>query len=528
MAVRYYYQSYNIFGDTSYTAGTSVTGVPSGPTVTIKGGKMPQGNCSLWGQEGKDYLAYLETKHRVSIHLCTDYPGYLMGTESTGSKVRVCFPDFGNWNSVTPPKQFSFPVGREMRKVRSVRMGGWDEVFYNAEQRLQIQKLYLTHEGKAYEVGATFQGHIYFNMDLGRMTSGAGERTSFLILKATLDKHLAQVLLEVQAKVEKENEENFKKLFCAAAGREITQIQESIEGATEMIRDYSYRITEQAQKREKFIAQLREKKKITASWEKRLAVKEYQGIRALQGKVVQTVDVHATGVNILTKPITIDFEDYLYSMGSSRINISLGEQLQILFAHENDHTQEGHIHPHVNSNGVACWGNAEETAGILLGRRRLYSLILLALEFLNNYNLDSPYIKLENWNPDWEDVEDKWENCYENSTSRDCVQCGEDICNYYDGEGEACFGNHNGEDCISCNHLQNCEQRQAGYEVCKEQNEGASHCANECRERSRENCPFYQDYSACANESNEDDCVSCETNCEFSHSPSPSRDETAA
>jgi len=106
-----------------------------------------------------------------------------------------------------------------------------------------------------------------------------------------------------------------------------------------------------------------------------------------------------------------------------------------------------------------------------LGCGDVVGAISAVLEFLRAYNHGNGYVDLMRWNPDYEDEDDRFESCYENSACHDCVVCGDSDCQYRDGAESRCYENHDTSDCISCG---DCSYRDTAIRNCRDEHECGS------------------------------------------------------
>jgi len=174
-----------------------------------------------------------------------------------------------------------------------------------------------------------------------------------------------------------------------------------------------------------------------------------------------------------------------------------------------DHTvlsSSGFWHPHINLSGRLCMGNADALLHEAVGRSDLVGAIAVILEFLQGYNEDSPYCRIEQWNPDYSDDDDH-ESCYENSSPHDCVCCYRD-CGYRDDAESRCWDYHEDtpKDCIRC---RDCDYVDTAEENCHRDQVNCGYawkCVGEC-ELSR--CAYYQDSDSCYDSHEGAECTDC-------------------
>jgi len=100
----------------------------------------------------------------------------------------------------------------------------------------------------------------------------------------------------------------------------------------------------------------------------------------------------------------------------------------------------GHIHPHVNTDGMVCWGgtspnpdtpSGRQLVAQIMRRRNVFELLFYAIDFFKNgYNASDAYEQLSGWRTD--PHEDQWycdhcETYHDNGTEcpEICPDCGE-------------------------------------------------------------------------------------------------------
>ncbi len=170
-------------------------------------------------------------------------------------------------------------------------------------------------------------------------------------------------------------------------------------------------------------------------------------------------------------------------------------------------SSDGFWHPHVSQAGRPCLGNAEPMLIEAIGRQDLAGAITIVLEFLRGYNPDSPYCRIERWDPDYEDED----ACYENSSPHDCVVCTRN-CSYREGAEGRC-AEYYSDDCIDC---RDCDECSTAEDYCHDDRVERGtpwYCIFTC---TRRRCAYYRDVHSCRNSYDEDQCIECPYNdCEY-------------
>ena len=231
---------------------------------------------------------------------------------------------------------------------------------------------------------------------------------------------------------------------------------------------------------------------------RRKAVEEHgEMIKMLGAGAIRNLHCDGGQVEFETGKIEIDYDDYTYVIGPYRASLDLGEGTVRITGLPGCTKVDGYTHPHVASGGTPCLGNMAPVIAKTLGAGDVVGAIATVLEFLHAYNHGNGYIDLMRWNPDYEDEDSKFESCYDNSASHDCVVCGDEACPYRDGAEHRCWENHDQADCIECG---DCSYRDTAIQNCREEHEPW-----ECTECSRA-CSYAGDTAECQAADRCDDC----------------------
>jgi hypothetical protein len=117
------------------------------------------------------------------------------------------------------------------------------------------------------------------------------------------------------------------------------------------------------------------------------------------GEKSDGLEIERGKIRILTKPISLaDTKDVVHELGRYYISFPISNPRDIKIWSENNKykSQDGHPHPHVKDNRP-CLGNAE----IYVKRRArefdLFGVFEAVTTFLQTYNKDGAYFRLEKW-----------------------------------------------------------------------------------------------------------------------------------
>ncbi len=124
---------------------------------------------------------------------------------------------------------------------------------------------------------------------------------------------------------------------------------------------------------------------------------EFHAIRKLMPAVVTDMQLEYGKLRVELAPVTIDYDDRTYEMGTYTVTI-YGDTVRI----SND-SGTRIPHPHVNSEGIPCWGNLGPAMAKLLGQGEHAALIVTIRQFLESFNARDAYLGIEHWDPDHEE-----------------------------------------------------------------------------------------------------------------------------
>jgi hypothetical protein len=299
-------------------------------------------------------------------------------------------------------------------------------------------------------------------------------------------------------------EERREYLQCTTASREcqVREWKNAIRINDLSIQDKSWELSQLASKNQELREQVRCFEKLTRKALERRATEDHQNLVRMIGRGLDSLQVTETEIRATTDHIDLYWNGTDYDLGRFEIRIPLREGTLTIHQKEPDRIVDGFPHPHVNSQGVPCLGNIAGMVRQFLGEGEVFQLVTLLLTFLRSYNEDNPYLRLERWDPDWEDddEEDRWESCYSDASLSDCATCSDWDCPYRDGAESRCTENRETETCIECAL---CSRHQDALEECR-----SNHSPPECVTCTRE-CAFAGDEYACFESHDGEECSRC-------------------
>lgn len=110
---------------------------------------------------------------------------------------------------------------------------------------------------------------------------------------------------------------------------------------------------------------------------------------------VERIAVSATGIHILTRPITITHAGHVYAIGEFKISIGFTGEPVVM--KNMTGTKDDYHHPHVSPSGRPSLANMASMIPELIAQGSIAEVVELLLEFLGHYNERNPYCRIEIW-----------------------------------------------------------------------------------------------------------------------------------
>jgi len=281
--------------------------------------------------------------------------------------------------------------------------------------------------------------------------------------------------------------EEYSRHVAAARERMVGEWRAAYRSNERELEDKGWEIRRLAEKNAELRQRIRLHDLLTRKQIQRKAREDHSGLVRLLGRGLGSIEVENGVLRASTAPVEIIWEGLRYEMGRYEISVPLGEG-RLTIKPRDGNEVEGFPHPHVNTDGTPCLGNVGTTVAQLLGEGEHFQLVTTLLEFLRSYNPENPYLRIEKWDPDWEDDDDKYESCYDDASLSDCATCNDWDCPHRDGAENRCYEYTDVHDCIACGA---CDRHRAATEHCREMNE--VHVCVTCEQE----CTYAGDEEAC-------------------------------
>jgi len=290
-------------------------------------------------------------------------------------------------------------------------------------------------------------------------------------------------------------------ITCVLAARQKTvdEWSQAYRQNERSLEEKSFDIQQLARKNGELRQRIRTHNQLTRKRVERKAREDHSGLVKLLGRGLGSIEVDGGVLRAVTAAIEIFWCGVTYEMGRYIISVPLGEG-RLTIKPQDGNEVEGYPHPHVASDGAPCLGNIGATVAQLLGEGEHFQLVTTLLEFLRSYNPDNPYLRLERWDPEWEDEDDRYESCYDDASLSDCATCNDWDCSHREAAESRCYEHTDTDDCISCG---GCDRHLDAISHCRETHEGHECVACDV------SCTHAGDEEVCHEVHAGEDCTAC-------------------
>ena len=328
------------------------------------------------------------------------------------------------------------------------------------------------------------------------------------VLASVFDLVVSQAMPQLKANIEGYDWSEETRRFTAARIKglqeRVTQMRHDIALNDRGIEEKTYELMRAARKNRELRQHVAFLEDHTQVELRKDAEQEFMALTRLAPAAFSELDIQEDRITARTYPVTIEHDDHDYDLGTFQLTVGLDKD-EVHIRKILGDQPEGYPHPHVSTAGVPCYGNIGPAIAKLLVEGQFSAALSVLLQFLRSYNPGDAYIRLENWDPDWQ--EERWDRCYENAGTDDCIDCDETDCPFYADRYERCwegqqYGSDGMETCIRC--------RECGYHEDAERS---------CREDSARStcidcdlpCSFAKDSGDIeeCREDNPEDCENC-------------------
>jgi hypothetical protein len=245
------------------------------------------------------------------------------------------------------------------------------------------------------------------------------------------------------------------------------------------------------------------------------AGKEYFSLMKLVPAAYKDIEFDERELRAKTHSIDIDYEGEEYHIGHFEVAITF--ETGRIRINNLTNERDGYDHPHV-SGGSPCLGNISTGLAKLIAESDYAPALTILLDYLKSYNRDDAYKRIEYWGPDGDSWTD-YDNCIENSSTWDCLDCSDRDCPYNDRSEiySRCWENSSTTDCIECGYGDSCPYHEEAENNCR-----TEHSPRECM-GCQQACGYQFDEFGCREDAEDQaemdgvlPCVGCDiTGCQY-------------
>ncbi len=401
------------------------------------------------------YLAYKTDKPAIFRKL-SEYEGY---SENT---VCVCMAVADN--------------SQRTSKISSLRVNGKtyelsdEQVLVDIDLNVPDEKQITDEDG--IPIAYVDHNRIVIPIELTATDNEAARKLLAYIVESSielLDFRMTTKLLEQRRKMT----EGLCNLFAVSTEKKLEQTEKSFKDFEERAR-YAY-VTIYTFERQKPVLEkeIRFLKKLQQIKKPRLYRKQAHSlIELLASGQFTSIEPQPDGeLAAVTGPVSIDYNDWQFSVGSYSIRINAEGNIRIEPLDE--HPNADCPHPHVATDGSPCLGNIASEIPKLIGSMRMAEALQLLYQFLSSYNPDSPYEKISHYDPTgkyYDEEDEPCENCDESCSGYCIFECDHNTGQYtcmdcYDYRTDYCY--------LECEHNEDFVR----FSPC-----------DDCREKATEHC----------------------------------------
>lgn len=262
-----------------------------------------------------------------------------------------------------------------------------------------------------------------------------------------LEKVLKQALPSAIQYAYDYREEIFKKAYTSAVSFRVREYQERLDENEREIEIKARELLELRRKIHTDRSALKVLEGTRGQWN-RNAEREFQHLRKLVPNLYKEITLEDGQLAAFTHPVSIYFEGYNYQLGSYKVTIDF-DSGNLTIDNLTDKFDE-YDHPHID-HGVGCLGNLSDGVIRMLAEMELFGALQMIHTFLHSYNSGNAFINIEKWDPEY-DEENRYEVCRIENRGYQCVECGDSDCPFYDDAFEDCFEDSTLDDCINCSY----------------------------------------------------------------------------
>ena len=352
--------------------------------------------------------------------------------------------------------------------------------------------------------------HILIPFDLEGLESGV-PNTVNRIFNLIAEYALADAAEAITTYDWKEERERYSRIKKLALDRCVISLRRDIDDNSYEVDRKTREVRELVLKNEELRDALEHLERCKPRRVEENAVREFLELRKLTPKPYAEIVFDETSLRAKTGRIDVDH----YDLGRFEVQIEFDTDRLTISQLEPDRVVEGYGHPHIDPHGSPCLGNIGVSLAKLLALKQYPPALVVIHQFLASYNEDNPYIKIERWDPDYDEGRN-YDDCYEDSSTLDCVSCGDDNCPFWEDRYDRCAEFGELDRCLAC---RDCDHYLTEIEACRD-----SSSSQDCVGCAESRCPHAGDEDGCYEAHDGEDCLDCDRD-SCRHYPDQNEDE---
>ena len=131
--------------------------------------------------------------------------------------------------------------------------------------------------------------------------------------------------------------------------------------------------------------------KLTRTKREELSKAEFQRVLKMMPAPIRTVEIQSGELRLEIDSLSVEHDGVDYDLGALQVKIG-SDRVRIFSLDGNSYA-----HPHVGDDGIVCWGSIGTEVAKLLGDREHAALVAVIVEFLQSYNEEDAYRRIEHW-----------------------------------------------------------------------------------------------------------------------------------
>lgn len=185
----------------------------------------------------------------------------------------------------------------------------------------------------------------------------------------------------------------FTKLYATQVKENRVHLEDELRNLRNRIQSLISELAQAVSQEKKLLKELDNLAKLEKEVEKE-AMETFEQLQKIDG--IKKLEIENSELVVETDKICINHKGKEHYVGRFQIRIDLEKKMIRIF-NLNRRLACGHHHPHVESDGIPCWGNIAVAVAKLLGDYNLPVLLSLIIQFLRSYDPGGAYHEIKDW-----------------------------------------------------------------------------------------------------------------------------------